>query len=92
MKKTISISYDLRAPGKDYHSLHEAIKKVGINWAHPLESFWIVVTTQTCAQVRDSLAKHIDQNDQLLVADFGPNWASQKLLKEVSDWLKSYVS
>lgn len=88
MTKSISISYDLRNPGRDYDTLYSAIKDVGSTWAHPLESMWIVVTSKTCAQVRDVLSKVVDQNDQLLIADFGPNWASWNISKDVTDWLK----
>ncbi len=89
MTKTISIHYDLRTPGRDYETLYTAIKNVGASWAHPLESVWLVVTTNTVTQIRDYLARYIDQNDQLLIADIGPDWASRNLAKTMTDWLNA---
>lgn len=89
MKNTISIHYDLRTPGRNYEALYTAIRNTGSTWAHPLESMWVVMTTKSAAQVRDIIAAHVDRNDQLLVADFGPDWASLNLSKEINDWLKA---
>lgn len=91
MTKTISVSYDLRAPGRSYETLYAAIKRTGSAWARLLESLWVVVTNKTSAQVRESLSAHVDQNDQLLVAEFGPVWASMNLGKDVNDWLRTHV-
>lgn len=52
--QTYLISYDLRKPGRNYDGLYKAIKSFSI-WARPLESFWVVVSTQSSATIRDQL-------------------------------------
>ncbi|WP_335590230.1 hypothetical protein [Hyphomonas oceanitis] len=82
----LSINYDLRKPTRNYDDLYKAIKGISGHWAHPLESFWLVKTTKTSAQVRDLLKAHMDSNDKLVVAVFGV-WASYNLSDEVVQWL-----
>lgn len=82
------LSYDLRKPGRNYESLITAIKSYS-EWAHPLESVWIVKTTRTAAEIRDDLGQHIDPNDGLIVVSFGSSWASIGLSSNVSKWLES---
>ena len=89
MKNTISIGYDLLTPGRDYKALHGAIQQISPQWAHPLESQWLVMTTLSATQVRDRLLPHIDQNDRLLVMDVGPGVAWFNLVPKVSEWLKA---
>lgn len=38
-----NIDYDLRNPGRNYEPLYDAIKSYG-QWAHPLDSMWIIET------------------------------------------------
>jgi len=85
---TLLISYDLNTPGQDYAQLHEKIKSLGA-WCHSLESTWIVTTSYTPVQVRDSLVSTIDRNDELLVMDLSGIAAWHGLSIEVSNWLKT---
>jgi hypothetical protein len=80
------ITYDLLTPGKDYSSLITAIKAYG-SWAHICESCWAIKSGFTDAQIRDSLMKHIDNNDKLFVCAFD-GWASVHLDDAVVKWLK----
>lgn len=66
--KAYSITYDLKAPGRNYESLYEAIKQTG-QWWHYLESTWLVATDKTSQQIWDSLAPSIDKNDSLLIIE-----------------------
>jgi hypothetical protein len=85
---TILISYDLRAPGKDYHELHDHLKSYP--WGRPLESVWIINTTLTAGQVRDAARNYVDQNDKIFAVDItGHEWASLNIPDEVATWLKS---
>lgn len=84
---TYIISYDLKAPGKNYDGLIEAIKSYG-TWWHHLGSTWCVVTTKTAAQIRDHLNKHIDKNDLLLVVKSGGEGAWTGFNETGSKWLK----
>lgn len=65
------IGYDLNKPGRDYGPLTEAIKNLASNgrWWHHLDSTWIVVTDVSAGTARDSLKKHLDSNDELLIVD-----------------------
>jgi hypothetical protein len=86
--KTYIISYDLLKPGRDYSSLHEAIKALSGYWAKPLESFWIVRANSTAAAIRDYLKSHMDINDKLFVASVGSAWAGSNLGDHIYKWLK----
>ena len=84
----VLITYDLKAPGKDYSKLHEKIKNFGPCW-HCLESVWIVKTTKTVVTVRDELKSVIDENDLLFVTSCNSwNWATAHLSDECNKWLK----
>ncbi len=84
-----SINYDLKAPGRDYSGLFEAIKQ-SPKWWHFLDSTWIVVTEENVGQVWERLAPHIDRNDYLLVIEVratSQGW----LPKEAWDWIYANV-
>lgn len=86
---TILISYDLRAPGKDYTNLSKHLESYG-NWARPLESVWLIRTPSTAVQVRDAALKHVDQNDKIFVVDVtGRHSAWEHLTNEVEKWIGS---
>lgn len=83
------VSYDLKAPGRDYSNLYEAIKR-GAKWWHYLESTWIIVTNETPQQVWDRLGNHVDTNDRLLIIEVRDNvqgWLS----KDAWNWIHSNV-
>lgn len=82
------VSYDLRKPGRNYDELYKAIKAYG-TWAHLLESVWMISSLQDVGKVRDSLTKHVDANDIVLVIECDvSNWASRNLPQNQVDWLK----
>lgn len=83
------ISYDLKAPGRDYSNLYEAIKH-GTKWWHYLESTWIVITNESPQQVWDRLARHVDKNDRLLIIEARDN-VQGWLPKDAWDWIHSNV-
>jgi len=85
---TFLITYDLHKPGQDYKDLHEAIKAVG-TWWHCLDSNWIVKSTATAEQIRNTLTPHIDANDALLVVRLSGEGAWRGFSTECSDWLKN---
>lgn len=83
---TYVVSYDL-IKVKDYARITAAIEAYG-NWCKPLESLYIIETTQTCTQVRDRLQGFIDSDDRLLVIQCDlNNWASLNLSSEVNQWM-----
>ena len=82
------ISYDLRSPGRDYESLINAIKSYRV-WWHQTESVWLVVTSQTAKEVRDTLMKQIDRFDKLFVVALNREWAGVGFEEKEYFWLKS---
>jgi hypothetical protein len=85
------ISYDLRAPGRDYQSLYDAIKRIANGWCHCLESVWIIGHAGPAAMIRDELKQHIDANDRLLVIKVTGDWASWNLSTEITEWLRQHL-
>ena len=88
---TILISYDLidHETSDAYKVFIERIKKYP-DWVRPLESFWLVKTKTSAAEVRDTLKTLIDDNDKLLAIDVtGRDWASYGLPAKATDWLKT---
>lgn len=86
--KALLVTYDLKAPGRDYSSLHEAIKTAP-GWWHYLESTWIVATNETPKEFSAKLKIKIDQNDRLLVVDITGDTVSGWLPQKAWDWLKA---
>jgi len=62
------ISYDLRAPGRNYEALIDYITNFP-KWAKPLESVWVAKTNKSYDTVRDEMINLVDSNDKLLVVD-----------------------
>ena len=86
---TYMIGYDLNKPGQDYDDLIDAIKNIGSNWWHCLDSTWIVVTDKSAVTIRDQLSPHIDRNDELLVARLTGEAAWTGFDDKCSNWLKN---
>lgn len=88
--RTHLISYDLGVPetSADYKRLIDHIKSIGSTWATPLKSQWLVVSSQTTAQIRDEITPLVDSNDKILVIEVtDDDWSSRNLPKEVTDWM-----
>jgi len=88
--KIYTINYDLRKQ-RNYEHLYDAIKSYS-NWAHPLESMWVILSNKTATQIRDHLVQHIDGDDQLIVAGATGEAAWLNLGDDVSRWLKQHMS
>jgi hypothetical protein len=86
--KNYLISYDLVHPGRNYQSLFDAIKAIANGWCHCLESVWIIGNSGPAASIRDSLQRHIDSNDKLIVVELGKDWASYNLGHDIAKWLE----
>jgi hypothetical protein len=75
-----AVNYDLKAPGRDYAGLYDAIKSCG-TWWHYLGSTWLIDTALTVGGVWERLAPHIDNNDYVLVIAVGHDkqgWLPEK--------------
>lgn len=82
-----AISYDLNRPGQAYDELYKAIKSVGSDWWHHLDSTWLVVTDKTALQVANALWAKMDQSDKLLVTPVGSSSAFAGFDAKGTDWL-----
>jgi len=87
--KAYSITYDLKAPGRNYDSLYEAIKQSG-TWCHYLESTWIVVSYETSQQIWNRIAPTIDKNDFVLIIEVR-NDCHGWLPKDAWEWISKNV-
>lgn len=83
-----AITYDLHKPNQDYETLHDTIKSLGV-YSKRFDSFWILDTSLSAAEIRDKIKKVIDSNDVLLVIEVRKHWASFNLPQGAVDWLKS---
>jgi hypothetical protein len=86
---TYCISYDLNKAGQNYNNLYEELKK-SPNWCHPMDSTWLIVTSESPEQVRDRLRKHMDDNDTLLIIKVVRPYSGW-LTQEVWDWLEKNI-
>lgn len=87
--KTILVSYDLRAPGKDYNRLWEHLRSYG-DYIKPLESFWFLRTLYSAKDVKNKVRQYIDTNDRLMVIDVtGDAAAWYGLGDQYSQWIKT---
>lgn len=92
--RVYQINYDLRR-SRDYTSLFKKIESYGA-WARPLESCWIIATTQTASQIRDTLVSAIDSDDGLLVTRLSGEAAWRCLnndqANQMTNWLKQQLN
>lgn len=85
---TILVSYDLRAPGKDYARLWEHLQSYQ-DYIKPLESFWLLRTSYSAEQVRNTVKQYIDANDRLIVINVTSDAAAWfNLSDKHSQWIK----
>jgi len=73
------VTYDLRAPGRDYSKLKSAITTYS-NACKVTESCWLITSTDSCVIVKDNLWKHMDSNDVLFVVDLKAESSGQNVL------------
>lgn len=86
------ISYDLKILGRDYTSLYDAIKSYD-DWQHPLESTWILYTTESANDISAKLRAdgRMDNSDLLFVCALDINDRQGWLDKSVWNWIKSHL-
>jgi len=88
--KIYIINYDLRKQ-RDYDSLYQAIRSYQ-DYTHVLDSMWIIVTSSSSLLIRDHLAKNMDKDDGLIVAQVTGEAAWRELGDDVYYWLKQNLS
>lgn len=83
------VSYDLKAPGRNYSSLFKALEQSG-KWWHFLRSTWLINTPETAAQLWNRLATHIDRGDYLLIIEVRGEFYGW-LPEDAWDWIRENV-
>lgn len=74
----------------NYQNLFSRINDCGY-WCHPLESTWIITSTDSALQIRDRLAPALNHQDAIVVTRLQGEVAWQQLNKEVSIWLQQQL-
>lgn len=77
------VTYDLNSPGQKYKEVSDYLKQFA--YCKHLESFWLIDTSKTAAQIRDDLKSKVDANDMVFVARLQGSWASWNY--GCADWL-----
>ena len=80
------VTYDLKAPGRDYSGLHAAIKACGVS-RHDMESAWLIDTRLGADEIWSRLRPYVDANDRLLVIGVTRDFSGW-LPKDAWDWLR----
>ncbi|WP_161734829.1 SinR family protein [Sphingobium yanoikuyae] len=81
------VAYDLHQQGQNYDCIIRKLKNYPTHW-HMQGSVWIVDTNQTSVEVRDGLAKCLDQNDKLMVWRLDKEAAWSGYPEGISNWIK----
>jgi hypothetical protein len=84
------VGYDLHPKvGETYDELIKALKVVGTDWWHCLDSTWLIVTEKSAVALRDEIWRYMKADDQLLVVKYEPpHSAWVGFNKDCGDWLK----
>ena len=84
------ISYDLNKSGQNYDKLYDAIKKCSASWWHYLDSTWLIDTSHSALEIRETIRKCVDANDSFIVIEVTRNYGG--LLPEKAwDWIYKHL-
>lgn len=83
------VSYDLRAPGRNYDDLYTRLKSFK-KWGRITESTWAVLSDSSAVQVRDYLSQVLDSNDRVIVVK-SAGVAAWQNTKCGNAWLKENI-
>lgn len=83
------VSYDLNKHGQNYGALYQELKN-SFSWAHPLDSTWLISTSESAQQLTNRLRSHLDNNDTLLVIKVTSDYAGW-LNQEQWNWLRNNI-
>lgn len=85
----LSISYDLKKPGRNYNDLYETIKSAP-SWAHAMDSLWFISTGESVETWSNRLRQVMDQNDWLFLVDITGQSCNGWMKKEIWEWLEKH--
>lgn len=87
----ILITYDLKSTQKNYVSLYESIKNLGLAWWHYLDSVWLIDTQHTPDECTNSLRELIDTTtDNLFIVDITEQANQGWLPSKAWEWIKQH--
>ena len=86
------IGCSLKAPGRDYIELIEAIEHVGTGAWPCLDAIWVVNSDKTPSQIRDELKLHLEPSDELIVVEITGNAAWRGLRGGSANALKAVLA
>ena len=87
-KRFYIISYDLKVPGRDYTSLYSVIKD-NYDWQHPLESTWLVYSSQDVNSIYNVIKPNMDNNDLLFICELKIQNRQGWMSKKCWEWINS---
>lgn len=89
MTKAYVVSYDLKAPGRDYTTFYDVIKGLG-DARHPLESVWVVFVdeAQTIDDIYRRLHDELTNDDLLLIFEVKPEERQGWLASTFWQWMR----
>ena len=87
MEHCYIIIYDLCSPERDYQSLYTELKRFR-HWGKLSESAWAIISEKSATDIRNLLARQLDDNDRLMVILSGQQAAWQNQLAS-NEWLKA---
>ncbi len=83
------ISYDLKAPNRNYDDLY-AILKTAESWWHYLESTWLIYTSDGIEAWQMRIKSAIDNNDSFIIVDVTKQPRNGWLPKKAWEWIQEY--
>lgn len=85
------MSYDLRAPGRNYDGLYTVMDKFGA--VRVLESVWVATLSGNAASIRDIIKQVTDPNDGVLVVEItqAADWALKGATPAGKKWFEQTV-
>lgn len=82
----LMISYDLKAPGRNYEPLYEVLKTAPV-WWHYLESTWILKTSEDVSVWTEKIRAVIDTNDNFIIINITNAPRNGWLPKKAWEWI-----
>jgi len=89
------ITYDLLSQNKDYKGFYAAIRRIGMEYFHPLETVWVVKMRndgeKSSADISNNLRQYIDdKTDRLLVVQVSNQDIDGWLGKNFWQWIRNF--
>jgi hypothetical protein len=86
---TYLISYDLSAPGRNYQPVYDYMQNFS-DRMKPLQTVYLVHTSESAGTIRDELKGLVDSNDKVLVVEVDTlSWGTFNL-PNTAKWLKEH--